>query len=92
MQITVKLKEGLKWHDGEAITADDMIFTMDVCSDTNNGAGGTNIVILNDQPVKYEKVDDLTVKVTLPMASASYADLLGGLTLIPEHVLRATPA
>ena len=32
MQITVKLKEGLKWHDGEAITADDMIFTMDVCS------------------------------------------------------------
>ena len=92
MQITVKLKEGLKWHDGEAITADDMIFTMDVCSDTNNGAGGANIVILNDQPVKYEKVDDLTVKVTLPMASASYADLLGGLTLIPEHVFEGNPS
>lgn len=92
MQITVKLKEGLKWHDGEAITADDMIFTMDVCSDTNNGAGGTNIVILNDQPVKYEKVDDLTVKVTLPMASVSYADLLGGLTLIPEHVFEGNPS
>ena len=92
MQITVKLKEGLKWHDGEAITADDMIFTMDVFSDTNNGAGGTNIVILNDQPVKYEKVDDLTVKVTLPMASASYADLLGGLTLIPEHVFEGNPS
>ena len=92
MQITVKLKEGLKWHDGAAITADDMIFTMDVCSDTNNGAGGTNIVILNDQPVKYEKVDDLTVKVTLPMASASYADLLGGLTLIPEHVFEGNPS
>lgn len=92
MQITVKLKEDLKWHDGEAITADDMIFTMDVCSDTNNGAGGTNIVILNDQPVKYEKVDDLTVKVTLPMASASYADLLGGLTLIPEHIFEGNPS
>lgn len=92
MQITVKLKEGLRWHDGEAITADDMIFTMDVCSDTNNGAGGTNIVILNDQPVKYEKVDDLTVKVTLPMASASYADLLGSLTLIPEHVFEGNPS
>ena len=92
MQITVKLKEGLKWHDGEAITADDMIFTMDVCSDTNNGAGGTNIVILNDQSVKYEKVDDLTVKVTLPMASASYADLLGSLTLIPEHVFEGNPS
>ena len=36
--------------------------------------------------MKYEKVDDLTVKITLPMASASYPALLGELTLIPEHV------
>lgn len=85
-QYTVKLRDGMKWHDGEAITADDVIFTMDVCGDTNNGAAGTNIVIVNDQPVTYEKVDDLTVKVTLPMASASYAELLGSLTVIPEHV------
>lgn len=84
--VTLKLKDGLKWHDGEAITADDVIFTMDVNADTNNGAGSTNVVILNDQPVSYEKVDDLTVKITLPMASASYADLLGSLNLIPEHV------
>lgn len=84
--VTLKLKDGLKWHDGEPITADDVIFTMDVNVDTNNGAGNTNVVILNDQPVKYEKVDDLTVKITLPMASASYPALLGELTLIPEHV------
>lgn len=84
--VTLKLKDGLKWHDGEPITADDVIFTMDVNADTNNGAGNTNVVILNDQPVKYEKVDDLTVKITPPMASASYPALLGELTLIPEHV------
>ena len=84
--VTLKLKDGLKWHDGEPITADDVIFTMDVNADTNNGAGNTNVVILNDQPVKYEKVDDLTVKITLPMASASYPALLGELTLSPEHV------
>lgn len=84
--VTLKLMDGLKWHDGEPITADDVIFTMDVNADTNNGAGNTNVVILNDQPVKYEKVDDLTVKITLPMASASYPALLGELTLIPEHV------
>lgn len=84
--VTLKLKNGLKWHDGEAITADDVIFTMEVNADTNNGAGSTNVVILNDEPVKFEKVDDLTVKITLPMASASYTDLLGSLNLIPEHV------
>lgn len=85
-QVTLKLKDGLTWHDGEPITADDVIFTMDVNADTNNGAGNTNVVILNDQPVTYEKVDNLTVLITLPTASASYPDLLGSLTLIPEHV------
>lgn len=84
--VTLKLKDGLKWHDGEAITADDVIFTLDVNADTNNGAGNTNAVIINDQPVTYEKVDDLTVKITLPVASVSYPDLLGQVTLIPEHV------
>ena len=83
---TLKLKDGLTWHDGEAITADDMIFTLDVCSDTNNGAAGTNIVLVGEEPVSYEKTDDLTVTITLPAPSASYAELLGTLTLIPEHV------
>lgn len=85
-EITLKLKDGLEWHDGEPITADDVIFTLDVNADTNNGAGSTNTVIINDEKVSYEKVDDLTVKITLPVASASYPDLLGSLTLIPKHV------
>ena len=44
--VTLKLKDGLKWHDGEAITADDVIFTLDVNADTNNGAGNTNACLL----------------------------------------------
>lgn len=83
---TLTLKDGLKWHDGEPITADDVIFTMAVNADTNNGAGNTNAVIVNDRPVAFEKVDRLTVRITLPVASASYSDVLGALTLIPAHV------
>ena len=75
LEVTVKLRDGMKWHDGEAITADDLIFTLDVCSDTNNGAGGTNVVIIGEEKVTYEKVDELTVKITTPTASASYAEL-----------------
>ena len=92
LEVTVKLRDGMKWHDGEAITADDVIFTLDVCSDTNNGAGGTNIAIVGDQKVAYEKVDDLTVKVTTPTASASYPELLGSLTVLPEHVFGGNPS
>lgn len=82
---TLRLKDNLKWHDGESITADDVIFTFNCNLDTNNGAGFTNVVFVGDDEVKAEKVDDLTVKFTLPEVSASYYELLGNLILIPEH-------
>lgn len=82
---TMKLKDNLKWHDGEQITADDVIFTFDCIANTDNGTGFTNVLFIGDEQVKAEKVDDLTVKFTLPEASASYFEVLGQLILIPEH-------
>ena len=32
-EFTLKLKDGLKWHDGEPLTADDVVFTMQVLVD-----------------------------------------------------------
>ena len=29
LNVTVKLKDGLTWHDGQPITADDFIFTLE---------------------------------------------------------------
>lgn len=85
MVYTVKLRDNLKWHDGEAITADDIVFTMNCVADTNNGASFTNVAYVGDGAVTVEKVDDLTVTFTLPEVSASYYELLGKLILIPEH-------
>ena len=82
---TLKLKDNLKWHDGETITADDVVFTAACNAETNNGAGFTNVVFIDDKEVKVEKVDDLTVTFTLPEVSASYFEILGKLVLIPEH-------
>lgn len=82
---TLKLKDNLKWHDGEQITADDVIFTFECNKNTDNGAGFTNVVFVGDGEVQAEKVDDLTVEFTLPEASASYFEILGKLLLIPEH-------
>lgn len=82
---TVKLRDNLKWHDGEAITADDVLFTMACVADTNNGASFTNVAYVGESAVAVEKVDDLTVTFTLPAQSASYFELLGDLVLIPEH-------
>ncbi len=82
---TLKLRDGLTWHDGEAITADDIIFTMDCVANTNNGASYTNVAFIGEDAVTWEKVDDLTVDFKLPEASASFFELLGTVTPIPEH-------
>lgn len=82
---TLKLKDNLKWHDGEPITADDVVFTADCNANTDNGAGYTNTVFIGENAVKYEKVDDLTVDFTIPQPSASYFEVLGKLQLIPAH-------
>lgn len=85
---TLKLKENLKWHDGEAITADDLVFTMKCIADTDNGAGFTNTAFVNEKPVTVEKVDELTVSFRLPEVSSSYFELLGKVTPIPEHAFK----
>lgn len=82
---TLELRDDLKWHDGEKITADDVVFTLDCNAETDNGAGYTNCVFVGDDPVTYEKVDDLTVKIALPSVSASYFEILGQLVLLPKH-------
>lgn len=55
LTVTLKLKDNLKWHDGEAITADDVIFSMDVNADPDNGAGYANTVFIGEEKVSYEK-------------------------------------
>ncbi|MEG2017271.1 MAG: ABC transporter substrate-binding protein [Clostridium sp.] len=84
LSILVKLRQNAKWHDGEAITADDLIFTFDIKNNPDNKVtSGTSI---NRKPVTYEKVDDYSVKFTLPEVAASYISTLGNLKIIPKHI------
>lgn len=85
---TLKLKEGLKWHDGEAITADDVIFTIESTLDESQGAKSRSSFIVDGEPVKVEKVDELTVNFILPEISVPFESTLAGIRPIPEHVFQ----
>lgn len=87
--VTHKLKEGLKWSDGQPITADDCLLGHKLFTDTSTGS-----VFRSDYPVvveSLEKVDDLTIVQTFNKA---YPDFLGSdnITVMPQcrypaHVL-----
>ena len=82
---TVKLKDGLKWSDGEPITIEDVIFTIKLAKDSNVNS----IYSANFSGVNIEQVGNAVV-LTLP---ASYADFSAALNVpvLPAHVLGNVP-
>ena len=77
---TCKLKPDLKWSDGEPITADDVVFTINANNDFSSS------LAINGELIQAEKVDDLTVNFNLPSPSASVFELLSAeLFILPQH-------
>lgn len=78
---TFKLRDNLKWHDGNPINADDVIFT--ILSAQNSDYG--NFQRIYWQGVEVSKIDDLTIIFKLKNI---YAQFLSNLTLgiLPKHL------
>lgn len=82
---TVTLKDDLKWHDGETIDADDLIFTMETILDENQKSHFMGYFMVGGEPVTVNKVDDLTVEFVLPAVSVPFISNLERLKPLPEH-------
>lgn len=83
---TIKLRDNVKWHDGQPFTADDVLFTIrsiqtpDYASPLQSSFEG----------IEVQKVDDYTVRFTLQQP---YALFLTSLTvgIAPQHVWEDIP-
>ncbi len=81
LSYTFKLKQNVKWHDGEDLTADDVIFTIHAIQDANYGSPQR----VNWQGIDVNQLDEHTVNFTL---KNKYGQFLNNMTLgiLPEHV------
>lgn len=84
--VTATLREGVRWHDGEPLTADDVLFTIQLLKDP----AVKSPLAPAFQGVAVEKTDDRTVRLTL---AEPYAPFLASLTvgILPSHVWAEVP-
>jgi peptide/nickel transport system substrate-binding protein len=91
---TVKIRQGIKWSDGEDLTADDVVFTFNMIL-TNTGINQK--AYYNQIFESVEKVDDYTVKIVtkqaFPRLSLRFGVTIWGndLRIVPEHVYSKQP-
>jgi peptide/nickel transport system substrate-binding protein len=99
---TIKLRDGVKWHDGEPFTADDVKYSIEVCLDPKGG-GCSNAGTLN--PIAGAKefqegaaeisgvkvVDPLTIELTTSAPAANLIDGFAETWMVPKHSLGEVP-
>jgi len=85
--VTWKIKPNVKWHDGEPLTADDLVFNWQYAADTATAA----VTIGSYRDMNVEKIDDLTVRVQFNQPTPFWANAFVGHRgmIIPKHLFEA---
>src|SRR5678815_4398909 len=86
-EYTIKLRPGLKFSDGHALTADDVVFTFQVYLDEKLAAPQRDLLIIGGKPIGVRKVDDLTIVISLAEPYAVADRMFDGIAILPRHVL-----
>ena len=80
---TFHLTEGVKWHDGEDFTAEDVKFTIEAILDPENGSENA----ANYEDVEEIRVlDDHTILFRLAAPNVAFLDYMT-MAVLPEHLL-----
>lgn len=89
---TVKLREDVYWHDGEQFTADDVIYILDYFADPEcTSLQAAAAYKVDGTFCSYEKLDEFSFQVTIARASNMFAERLGKLYPMPEHIFKDVP-
>jgi len=87
-ELTINIREGVYWSDGEPLTAEDVAFTVNLLRDAP-GAGYN--AVFSQQVDEAVAVDDTTavIKLLVPNPRFHYenlTDLWGSMWVMPEHI------
>jgi peptide/nickel transport system substrate-binding protein len=84
---TLQLRKGIRFSDGLPFDADDVVFSFALYLDENVDSPQRDLLIIDGKPLTVTKVDQYTVKFTLPRPYAAAERLFDGLAMLPRHLL-----
>jgi len=84
----LKLKESLLWDNGQPLTSDDVIFTIETIQDPDSQSP----LAKNWKGVVAERVSELRVRLALPTPYVFFIQNIKKLPIIPVHIFGNIPA
>ncbi|MEX2411274.1 MAG: ABC transporter substrate-binding protein [Candidatus Paceibacterota bacterium] len=84
---TVTIPEELTWSDGERLTTDDIIFTINMIQDPEVNSPLSK----SWQGIVVERISELQVKFNLPAPYVFFGDNIDKLPIIPSHIFSSIP-
>ena len=87
IQWTFHLREDVKWFDGTPFSADDVVFTFnDLIYNPDIPSSSRDVLTIDGKPLKVEKLDEYTVRFTLPVKFAPFLRAMSQ-SILPKHCL-----
>lgn len=88
--VDVKLHTGLQFSDGQPITVDDVIFTLNAVYDKRSQASAwRDAMLVDDKEIATKKISDTEMQMIFPQAIASPENYLVNIGVLPAHILEA---
>ena len=84
-RFVVKIRQGMKFSDGQEITADDWVTTATIHKDDKVGSNSYDGFFQNKKPITVKKIDKYTLQFDFPQASAT-AYVTMAYTPWPDHI------
>jgi len=87
LDYTLKLRQGLRFSDGEPLDAEDVVFTLRVYLDEGVHAPQRDLLIVGGKPITVRKVDAQTLVFHFAKPYSVGDRVFDGFAILPRHLL-----
>jgi peptide/nickel transport system substrate-binding protein len=87
LEYTLRLRQGLRFSDGQPVDADDVVFTFRVYLDESLHSPQRDLLIVGGKPIAVHKVDSYTLVFRLAQPYSVGERIFDSLAILPRHLL-----